>query len=110
MAVFPLAAVHPIMNVVAVLFVVSAVALILLILIQKGKGGGLSAAFGGAGGSSLLGTKTGDFLTWITIGFVATFLILAVLMGLWYRPTISKPVAPAAPTPAVQPLDETPGE
>ena len=110
MTVLPLAAgVHPIMNVVAVLFVISAVALILLILIQKGKGGGLSAAFGGSGGAGLLGTKTGDFLTWVTIGFVTSFLTLAVLMGIFYRPTVSEPVSPVAPAPAVQPV-ETPGE
>ena len=35
------------MNVVMVLWVCVTIALILLILIQKGKGGGLSGAFGG---------------------------------------------------------------
>ena len=37
-----------------------------LILIQKGRGGGLSGAFGGGGGSSAFGAKTGDVLTWAT--------------------------------------------
>jgi len=88
----PLAAVPFIMKVIAVLFVLVALAMILVILIQKGKGGGLGAALGGAGASSLLGTKTGDFLTWVTIGATAIFLILAVLLGLFFRPTISDPV------------------
>ena len=48
MTAFPLLAVSFIMNIVAVLFVLSCIALILIILIQKGRGGGLSGAFGGA--------------------------------------------------------------
>lgn len=86
---FPLLAVGIIMNVVAVLFGLTCVVLILLILIQKGRGGGLSGAFGGAGASSVLGSKTGDFLTWVTIILVGLFLLLAVVMGKFYRPAPS---------------------
>ena len=41
--------------------------LICLILIQRGKGGGLAGAFGGVGGSSAFGTKAGDTFTKITV-------------------------------------------
>ena len=34
---------------------------------QKGRGGGLASAFGGAGGNTAFGSKTGDVLTWISI-------------------------------------------
>ncbi|MHC4584505.1 MAG: preprotein translocase subunit SecG, partial [Planctomycetota bacterium] len=64
MTVFPLLAVGFIMKAVAALFIVCCVSLILIILIQKGRGGGLSGAFGGAMASGILGSKTGDFLTW----------------------------------------------
>ncbi len=74
------------MNIVMVVWVCVTIALILLILIQKGKGGGLSGAFGGLGAGGLLGAKTGDFLTWVTICFVVAFLGLAVLMVKYYRP------------------------
>lgn len=84
---FPLLAVSFIMDAVAVLFGLTCVVLILIILIQKGRGGGLSAAFGGGGGSSILGSKTGDFLTWVTIILVGFFLLLAVVMGKFYRPS-----------------------
>lgn len=86
---FPLLAVGFIMNVVAVLFGLTCVVLILIILVQKGRGGGLSAAFGGAGASSILGSKTGDFLTWVTIILVGLFLLLAVVLGKFYRPGVS---------------------
>jgi len=90
MVVFPLLAVGFIMNVVAVLFLLCAVALILIILIQKGRGGGLSSAFGGGMASGILGSKTGDFLTWVTIILVGIFLSLAVVMAKYYKPTVSE--------------------
>ena len=74
------------MKVFAVLFVICALALILIILVQKGKGGGLSGAFGGGMASGILGSKTGDFLTWVTIVLVAVFLTMAVVMARYYRP------------------------
>ncbi|MCK4914282.1 MAG: preprotein translocase subunit SecG [Planctomycetes bacterium] len=89
MMVLPILAVSFIMKIVAALFILCAVVLILIILIQKGKGGGLSSAFGGGAAGGVLGTKTGDFLTWTTIMLVAVFLGLAVLMAKFYKPTIS---------------------
>jgi preprotein translocase subunit SecG len=89
MTAFPLLAVSLIMKVVAVLFVVSCVALILIILVQKGRGGGLSGAFGGAMASGILGSKTGDFLTWVTIVLTGIFLTLAVVMAKFYRHGVS---------------------
>src|SRR5688500_908398 len=58
-----------------ILLLVTAVFLIMLILIQRGRGGGLAGAFGGLGGQSAFGTKAGDVFTKITI-YVATFWIL----------------------------------
>jgi preprotein translocase subunit SecG len=87
MTVFPMLAVSFIMNVVAVLFVICCVSLVLIILIQKGRGGGLSGAFGGAMASGILGSKTGDFLTWVTIVLVGVFLTLAVVMAKFYKPS-----------------------
>jgi preprotein translocase subunit SecG len=90
MIISPLLAVTLIMKIVAVLFILSSVILILVILIQKGRGGGLSGAFGGAMAGSILGSKTGDFLTWVTIALVGIFLGLAVVMAKFYRPTVSE--------------------
>ncbi len=86
---FALATVPFVMKVVVAIWTFSALALILLILIQKGRGGGLSGAFGGIG-SSLLGTKTGDFLTWVTICFVAVWLLLSVVAVKWFKPRTSE--------------------
>ncbi len=89
MVALPVLSVSFIMSIVAVLFIVCCLILILVILIQKGRGGGLSAAFGGGGAGSILGSKTGDFLTWLTIVLVGVFLMLAVVMAKFYRPEVS---------------------
>ena len=78
------------MKIAAALFLTCCVALILVILIQKGKGGGLSTALAGGVASGLLGSKIGDFLTWVTIVIVGIFLVMAVLMSKFYRPTVSE--------------------
>lgn len=54
--------------------------LILLILVQKGRGGGLAGAFGGAGGQSAFGTKAGDVFTKITIVTATIWICLAALI------------------------------
>lgn len=66
--------------VLGLLLVLSSLFLILLVLIQRGRGGGLAGAFGGAGGQSAFGTKAGDVFTKITIG-VATFWILLCILA-----------------------------
>jgi preprotein translocase subunit SecG len=80
--------VSPVLSV--LLFIVS-LFLILLILIQKGKGGGLAGAFGGAGGSSAFGSRAGDTFTRITIYVAIVWLVL--IMG------IIKIVQPTTPLP-----------
>lgn len=85
---FLLAKVSFIMSLIAIIWVFMSVVLILIILVQKGKGGGLSGAFGGMGaGGGLLGTKTGDFLTWVTISLVASFFLGAIVLVKWVKPT-----------------------
>src|ERR1041384_5844364 len=64
------------------LFIFVCVFLILLVLIQKGRGGGLASAFGGAGGNTAFGSKTGDVLTWATSIVFGIFLVLAITLNL----------------------------
>jgi preprotein translocase subunit SecG len=73
-----------------VLLLLTALFLIVLVLIQKGKGGGLAGAFGGLGGQSAFGTKAGDLFTKITIGVAAFWIVLCIvsvkLMGVGEDP------------------------
>jgi len=78
-------------GILSVIWVLCSLMLILIILVQKGKGGGLGGAFGGAGGGGgLLGTKTGDFLTWFTISLVIIFFALAIILIKFGKPKISE--------------------
>ncbi len=54
--------------------------LICLILIQRGKGGGLAGAIGRVGGSSAFGTKAGDTFTRITVVTAAVWMLMAMLL------------------------------
>ena len=60
------------------LFVVS-LWLIFLVLIQRGKGGGLTGALGGSGGSSAFGAKAGDAFTKVTVVSAAIWITLCML-------------------------------
>jgi preprotein translocase subunit SecG len=61
------------------LVIITGLLLIFIILIQRGKGGGLSGAFGGVGGSSAFGSRAGDLFTRITI-ILAAFWILLIMI------------------------------
>ena len=82
--------------------------LVLLVLVQRGRGGGLTGALGGPGGQSAFGTKAGDLFTRITIGVATAWILLcatAVFMlrsralpqtGSSDRPAAKGNVAPGA--------------
>ena len=104
-----------------VLFLLCAVILVLLVLIQRGRGGGLAGAFGGPGGHSAFGTKTADVFIKATAVLGAIFFILAIVTALLVRHQQSalwsaEESAPAEPgtgpgeTPAAPPAEvpETP--
>jgi protein translocase SecG subunit len=83
------------------LFIVICILLIIVVLLQRGRGGGLGAAFGGAG-SSAFGTRTGDVFTWVTIVLTALFLLLAIGTSLYFRPVreqVPKPTFSPKPGP-----------
>jgi preprotein translocase subunit SecG len=61
-----------------ILFVLSAL-LILVVLIQRGKGGGLAGALGGIGGSSPFGSRAGDTFTRVTIYMAVLWFLLIML-------------------------------
>jgi len=53
--------------------------MIVLVLIQRGKGGGLIGALGGTGGSSPFGSRAGDQFTRITIYVACLWFFLIML-------------------------------
>ena len=56
--------------------------MILLILVQQGRGGGLTGALGGAGGQSAFGAKAGDLFTRITAVWALIWFLLCIALVL----------------------------
>ena len=57
-----------------------AVLLILVILAQNAKGGGLTSQFGGSAASNIIGVKkTGDLLEKLTWGFIIGIMLLSLV-------------------------------
>ena len=66
-------------------FVPVCLLLILIVLLQAGKGGGLAGAFGGAGGQTFLGARgAADFLSKFTIYLAIAFMFLSLILSLTY--------------------------
>ena len=91
-----------------VLIVLSLI-MVFIILIQRGKGGGLAGAFGGAGGSSAFGSRAGDAFTKVTLYFALVW-VLVIMINV----KVMKPAVAAAPdetkAPVVAPTDTPPAE
>jgi preprotein translocase subunit SecG len=87
------------------LITVTAVLLVLVVLAQNSKGGGLSSQFGGSGSSQLMGVKrTTDLLEKITWGLAIVLVILTLSTNL----IIQEPVSEEFTSPNVErALDRT---
>lgn len=53
--------------------------LIVLVLLQRGRGGGLTGALGGSS-QSAFGAKAGDTFTWITVGAASFWILLCMVI------------------------------
>ena len=68
--------------------------------LAEGPGRRAQRAFGGAGGHSAFGAKTGDVFTWITVVLTGLFILLAVVSNYAFRPLPAPGAPPAAAAPA----------
>jgi preprotein translocase subunit SecG len=77
--------------------------LMLIVLIQRGKGGGLAGAFGGAGGSSAFGSRAADAFVKITLYLAAVWVLVIMIhvkvvkYDISEQQTTNQFEAPAAP-------------
>jgi preprotein translocase subunit SecG len=97
-----------------VVHVIVCVFLIIVVLLQRGKGAEIGAVFGGGGGGTLFGSRgAGNFLTRLTTGaaliFMLTSLSLAYFGDTGTRSTLfdeePEASAEAEPSPFAEPAD-----
>ena len=90
-------------GIVLVMLVIDAVALCGLILIQRGKGGGLAGAFGGGGVEQAFGTRATTLAQKATAVLAGIYLLLSILLGL----DLGMGRTSAAPAPRPEPPANT---
>ena len=88
-----------------VIHIIVSLFLILVVLVQQGKGADLAGAFGGGGSQTAFGARGATTLlhkltTGFFIAFVVTSMSLAVLQARPRSSVMSGHTAPAAPAPA----------
>ncbi len=99
-----------------VLHVIVCVALILIVLLQTGKGADIGAVFGGGSSQTLFGSSgAGTFLSKVTIGAAVVFMLTSITLSYFsgrgapvQRSIMSEQPAPAAPEVPVQPAPASP--
>ena len=100
------------MKLIVILFhVVACVALVLIVLLQKGKGASMGAAFGGSSQTIFGSTGAAPFLSKLTaaaaIAFMVTSLLLALMLGRGSSSSVMKGVA-GPEVPAAQQTQSAP--
>lgn len=94
----------------AILMIGTCLLMMLVILLQKGRGQGLSGAFGGGGGGGAFGAKTGDIFTWVTVAFAGFFLLIAVVNNFAFDESPQPPSAATLIGDDTGTPDTTPGD
>ena len=104
-------------DIVLVVHVLAAVALVGLVLLQHGKGADAGAAFGGGGSQSVFGSGgAANFMSRMTAGLATIFFITSLTLGYFLSPkaktsSVTDQIeAPVTPTEQKEPLKIKPEE
>jgi len=66
-----------------ILYVVVCIALVVIVLLQSGKGGGLTGIFGsGGGGQTIFGARAGDVMTKTTTVLAVCFMVFSLVLAI----------------------------
>lgn len=70
-----------------VLHIITSILLVIVILLQSGKGGGLAGSMGGGVSTAMFGGQGADkLMIRLTSGLAATFMVLAILISITGNP------------------------
>lgn len=99
-------------NLLLVVHLLLAVAIVVLVLLQQGKGADMGAAFGGGSSQSLFGARgSGNFLTRLTTVIAVSFFVTSLVLAYLYtREGEQRSIleGPAVEQPAVEPGNDVP--
>jgi preprotein translocase subunit SecG len=102
---------------IAIIHLLASIAMILVVLLQTGRGSEIGAAFGGGASNTLFGSSgTSGFMTKMTTGVVVVFMVTSLLLAYIYShrqysiPSAPARNVPAAPTAPVAKPPVTPAQ
>ena len=97
-----------IISIFTVIHLVAAVSIVILVLLQRGKGADMGAAFGGGSSQSVFGSQgSASFLSRITAGLAAVFFISALCLAYMYTQKGAAPRSVIESTTSQAPLAES---
>jgi len=98
---------------VLVVHIILAVLMIVLILVQHGKGADAGASFGGGGAATIFGASgSGNFMTRLTAVFTALFFVTSITLAILAKKQTTNAYSlssiQSAPTAPAQPVETSP--
>lgn len=78
------------------LHVIVSVALIVIVLLQMGKGAQAGASFGAGGSQAMFGSTAGNFMTKVTAGAAVIYMLTSLSLAYFYGSPDSQTVMPSA--------------
>jgi preprotein translocase subunit SecG len=94
-----------------IVHVIVCVALIMIVLLQTGKGADMGAAFGGGGSQTLFGsTGASTFLSKATTGAAIVFMLTSLALAYLSSHRTGESIIQGTPAPIEQPATETQSE
>jgi preprotein translocase subunit SecG len=86
------------MTAIAIFHLLISIALILVVLLQTGRGSDMGAAFGSGASQTLFGSSgTSGFMTKVTTGVVVMFMVTSLVLAYMYSHREHSVRAPVAP-------------
>ncbi|MDA3902571.1 MAG: preprotein translocase subunit SecG [Desulfuromusa sp.] len=95
------------------LHITVSIALIIIVLLQMGKGAQAGASFGAGGSQAMFGSTGGNFMSKVTVAVAVTFMLTSLTLAYFYDSPSSQTVMPSsvaapvsAPTPTATPVQK----
>ncbi|MEE4253478.1 MAG: preprotein translocase subunit SecG [Desulfuromusa sp.] len=90
------------------LHIIVSIALIVIVLLQMGKGAQAGASFGAGGSQAMFGSTGGNFMSKVTVAAAVIFMLTSLSLAYFYGSATSQTVMPStveapASTPAPAP-------
>lgn len=78
------------------LHIIVSIALIVIVLLQMGKGAQAGASFGAGGSQAMFGSTSGNFMSKVTVAAAVIFMLTSLSLAYFYGSATSQSVMPSS--------------